>query len=186
MDARPGTYALILRVRPTERSIPTLQIGRCGTLRVQPGWYVYVGGAFGPGGVRARLRHHWRVSATPRWHIDYLRRTAEPETVWYTHDPQQREHSWAGSMGRLRSACVPLPGFGASDCSCLAHLFFFSRSPRVSVFRHRVRAAVPDHAPITSATLTGLPDGSPEYWNPDKSRICTATREKPQGGRDTL
>lgn len=150
MDARPGTYALILRAR---RSVPTLQVGRCGTLRVQPGWYVYIGSAFGPGGVRARLRHHCRVSATPRWHIDYLRRAAEPETVWYTYDPQPREHSWAGSVGRLRSACVPLPGFGASDCSCLTHLFFFSRLPRVSVFRRRVRAAVLGHARIASAAL---------------------------------
>ena len=149
MDARPGTYALLLRARSGRR----IQIGRCGSLAVRPGWYVYIGSAFGPGGLRARLRHHCRVSERPHWHIDYLRRAATPELVWYSHDPQHREHSWAESVGRLGSAQVPLPGFGTSDCNCRSHLFFFPHPPRLAVFRRRVRAAVPDHARIASATL---------------------------------
>ncbi len=162
IDARPGTYALILRAWPTGRLVPILQIGRCGALRVETGWYVYVGSAFGPGGLRARLRHHCRVSALPHWHIDYLRRAAEPETVWYSHDPQPREHSWAGNVARLYSARVPLLGFGASDCGCLTHLFFFPKRPCVSVFRRRVGAVAPDHARIESTALAGLPEGLSE------------------------
>ena len=74
MDARPGTYALLLRARSGGR----IQIGRCGSLAVRPGWYVYVGSAFGPGGLRARLRHHCRLAERPHWHIDYLRRALRP------------------------------------------------------------------------------------------------------------
>lgn len=75
-----GTYALIL----SSATDCLLQIGRLGQLHVQPGFYVYVGSAFGPGGVRARVWHHQRSSARPHWHVDYLRRTARLVEVWYT------------------------------------------------------------------------------------------------------
>ena len=164
MDARPGTYALLLRARSGGR----IQIGRCGSLAVRPGWYVYIGSAFGPGGLRARLRHHCRLAERPHWHIDYLRRAAAPELVWYSHDPQHREHSWAESVGRLDSAQVPLSGFGASDCGCRSHLFFFPSPPCLAVFRRRIHAVVPGHARIASAALahTGsdsMDDASGEY-----------------------
>ena len=99
---------------------------------------------------------------------DYLRRAAAPELVWYSHDPQHREHSWAESVGRLDSAQIPLSGFGASDCGCRSHLFFFPSPPRLAVFRRRIHAVVPGHARIASAALarTGsdsMDDISGEY-----------------------
>ena len=52
MDAHPGTYALMLQADRRQ----TVQVGRLGQLAVEPGCYVYVGSALGPGGVRARGR----------------------------------------------------------------------------------------------------------------------------------
>ena len=56
IDKRPGTYALILRASTAQ----TIQIGRLGDLVMQPGYYIYVGSAFGPGGLAARVGRHLR------------------------------------------------------------------------------------------------------------------------------
>ena len=139
--AERGTYALVLR----SRGNAALRIGRLGRLALEPGFYVYVGSAFGPGGVRARVRHHERRSPRPHWHVDYLRRAVEVADLWYTHDPVPREHAWAAALLAARSATSPLAGFGASDCSCDTHLTHFEAEPSLSSFRRRLRALAPDH-----------------------------------------
>src|SRR4029450_6767805 len=102
-----------------------VQIGRLGPLAVQRGFYVSIGSAFGPDGVRARVAHHGRPAPRPHWHLDYLRAVTELSAVWWTPDPVRREHQWATRIARLRDATIPLRGFGASDCDCASHLFFF-------------------------------------------------------------
>ncbi|MBK9053356.1 MAG: DUF123 domain-containing protein [Chloroflexi bacterium] len=84
---------------------------------VRHGWYVYVGSAFGPGGVKGRVGHHMRPQTKPHWHIDYLRQVAPLVEVWYTHDPIRHEHTWASLFHHLPDATIPLPRFGASDCA---------------------------------------------------------------------
>lgn len=44
IETQPGTYALVLSARAGGR----VRIGRLGGLRVQHGFYVYVGSALGP------------------------------------------------------------------------------------------------------------------------------------------
>ena len=129
----PGTYALILRATDGRR----LQVGCLGVLHVHPGYYVYVGSAFGPGGVRARIAHHQRVASRPHWHIDYLRPCTHLEYVWYTYDRQRREHQWAQGFAGLPGAAVPLVGFGASDCACVTHLFCFTERPIFQAFQQQ-------------------------------------------------
>ena len=46
IQPKPGTYALILSCKSNVR----IEIGRLGTMRLQPGYYVYLGSALGPGG----------------------------------------------------------------------------------------------------------------------------------------
>ncbi len=151
MNAHPGTYALILRADRQQ----AIQIGRLGSLAVQPGCYVYVGSALGPGGVRARVSHHARLATRPHWHIDYLRRAAALRDVWYSYDSVRREHAWADIFARLPGASIPLPGFGASDCACLAHLYFFPRQPRLDTFRRGLRAALPNQIRIERLSAKG-------------------------------
>jgi len=134
-EALRGTYALILS-SSLDQIIP---IGRRGQLHVRPGFYIYVGSAFGAGGVRARVAHHSRLSRRPHWHIDYLRQVAQLREIWWTHDPIRREHQWASVIQRLCGASIPLAGFGASDCSCDTHLYFFSTQPSLSVFRRNLK-----------------------------------------------
>ena len=125
LPAGPGTYAVLFRVRGEH----AIAVGRLGRLVLRTGWYVYVGSAFGPGGLAARVGRHLRPNKTARWHVDYLRAAAEPVGIWTSTDPVPREHNWAAVFQGLPGASIPLPGFGASDCRCAAHLFFFRRPP---------------------------------------------------------
>jgi Uri superfamily endonuclease len=125
MTTQPGTYALFLECK---KSGP-LRIGRLGVLELRRGFYVYLGSAFGTGGLASRIQHHRRMAISPHWHIDYLRAACDLVEVWFTTDAAPREHVWAKTVVRLPGACVPLPGFGSSDCRCETHLFFFEGVP---------------------------------------------------------
>src|ERR1035441_9505367 len=72
-----GTYILISSVKQVKH----LEIGRLGAYDIIPGFYAYVGSAFGFGGLRVRIRHHLESTAAPHWHIDYLLGIAEPIEV---------------------------------------------------------------------------------------------------------
>ena len=130
-QARPGTYVLVLSSRSTD----LIQIGRLGALRLQSGFYVYVGSALGPGGVRARLAHHRKLSRRPHWHIDYLRAHTRLEEICYRLDTRRLEHVWAEHIKLTEGAAVPLVSFGSTDCGCESHLFFFERRPSRKRFR---------------------------------------------------
>ena len=125
IQSKPGTYALLL----SSKTDAVIRIGRFGNLRLQPGYYVYVGSALGPGGVRGRLGHHIRPAKRPHWHIDYLRKKTTLEAVWFRYHGKSLEHAWAKRFAAMTGASVPMAGFGASDCNCESHLFFFSRFP---------------------------------------------------------
>ena len=141
MHSLPGTYALVLNSM-SEKSVA---VGRLGTIRLKPGFYVYIGSAFGPGGLAARIGHHLKNSGRPHWHIDYLRPALRPYEVWYSFDPIPREHQWVEIHARASNASIPLPGFGSSDCRCSSHLFFYQIPPSGSYFRRRIRTAFQGH-----------------------------------------
>ena len=96
---------------------------------MQPGFYAYVGSALGPGGLKARVSHHLRPVKRPHWHIDYLRRETECVAVWYVYDTVRQECAWVAAFSTLVGSKIPLSGFGSSDCTCSAHLFFFDYPP---------------------------------------------------------
>ncbi|MFQ5675894.1 MAG: DUF123 domain-containing protein, partial [bacterium] len=129
-----GTYVLILRAL-SEQSI---RIGKLGVFSFPKGFYAYVGSAFGPGGLVARLRHHLQSTSSPHWHIDYLRRRADIDEVWVTTKPAKLEHEWAKGFCEMRGVTVAVSGFGASDCGCHAHLFKFENRPSFEHFRDQV------------------------------------------------
>jgi len=141
-----GTYALLL-LCPRSRAI---DIGQLGAHLLPRGWYVYVGSAFGPGGLRARCLHHFRPVRRLHWHIDYLRPAASLQGIWLTCDSTPREHRWAEIIAGLPGASSPIRRFGSSDCRCPSHLFRFASRPSSSAFRQLMQRRVPEHAPITS------------------------------------
>ena len=147
MRPAPGTYALVFKTQRNKR----LVIGKLGTLNLQPGYYVYVGSAFGPGGLKARIGHHRKTFSRPHWHIDYLSEYLTPAEVWYTYDATHREDHWSQVLANVRGASIPLPGFGSSDCGCPSHLFFYQSPPSGRYFSRRLRSRFQDHTGFHTA-----------------------------------
>ncbi len=117
----PGTYLLCFRIEESLR----LPVGRLGEHLLTPGVYVYVGSAFGPGGLGARLRRHLRQEKRVHWHIDHLTVRAPVSGViavkW-----ARLEARWAGRLCHHPAASAPIQGFGAGDArsgECKVHLF---------------------------------------------------------------
>ena len=134
IEPKPGTYALVLSCRTNAR----IQVGRLGTMQLQCGYYVYLGSALGPGGLRARIAHHQKLAARPHWHLDYLRAHTRLHSVWLSYGGIRHEHEWARAMLKVKDATIPLPGYGASDCRCPSHLYFFKYFPTQIGFTHSV------------------------------------------------
>ena len=121
-----------------------LRVGRLGEAEFPGGVYVYCGSAHNPGGIRARLgRHLHSVRSNPHWHIDYLRRSADVlGACWLNAQavndrsdhtmPDSLECRWSQALIKIPSACIPMPGFGSSDCrsGCRSHLVAFQNFPR--------------------------------------------------------
>ncbi|MCW5978028.1 MAG: GIY-YIG nuclease family protein [Bryobacteraceae bacterium] len=124
-----GDYVLIL----TARTPSAVRVGALGELELRRGVYAYVGSARGPGGLAARIAHHLKPAAHRHWHLDYVVPLLQPREVWWLAGRENREHLWAARLAQLDAASVPLRRFGASDCRCLSHLFYFRRAPRPAV-----------------------------------------------------
>lgn len=137
MKAKPGTYILLLQNQVKVR----VQVGRWRQIEFDAGYYLYVGSAFGPGGVRARVLRHCRSDKPLRWHIDYLRLVTTPRAAWYTHDPEPREHAWAEILCGM-DGLSPIWGFGCSDCKCESHLFHTIIEPDLARFSTLVGGAI--------------------------------------------
>ncbi|MFB6283722.1 MAG: DUF123 domain-containing protein [Halobacteria archaeon] len=115
-----GCYVLCIEL--TEEAC--IEIGALGKLGFDPGFYLYVGSAFGPGGLE-RIERHRDVSMgrndTRMWHLDYL--NGFPETVWRTVWCYEGdvECSLASILDERFDGVY---GFGCSDCDCNSHLFY--------------------------------------------------------------
>lgn len=135
-----GTYVLIAFAPQTRR----LEIGRLGTYDLIPGFYAYVGSAFGSGGLHARIHHHLESAAQPHWHIDYLLRFAEPVEVWYALSDRKLEQDLAQVFEQSSSFRMPIPRFGSSDYrrSRTSHLFYSRRRPSFHRFQQEVSRAI--------------------------------------------
>jgi Uri superfamily endonuclease len=118
----PGVYALLLLLRG-----PATVRVRGRAWRLEPGCYVYVGSARGPGGLRARVARHAASEKRVRWHVDQLTSgAAELACVVYA-EAAARECVLVPHLERLGFG-HPVPGFGSSDCgNCRSHLL---RCPR--------------------------------------------------------
>ena len=140
MESEAGTYGLVFSCRCEIE----IEVGRLGKVGLRRGYYLYIGSAFGAGGVRARVLRHVRSSAVRHWHIDYLRALLPLVEVWYSHDSVRREHQWA--QGLVQSEMAPVfKGFGSSDCACYSHLFYSGGRPTVKLLQGILEVG---HGPI--------------------------------------
>ena len=115
-DAK-GAYALLLRLdRPVE-----IRLRIANPISLSPGWFVYCGSAKGPGGLRARLRRHFRQDKALHWHIDRL--TAIAARIAAAPVPGGGECALVAALLKSPRFEVAILGFGSSDCrQCGSHL----------------------------------------------------------------
>jgi len=134
-----GTYLLILKLE----DFHDITVGQIGTHTFRPGYYLYLGSAFGSGGIRARLGRHVRGGEKNFWHIDYLRSKSEVAGVWFQISPKVNEHNIAAWLASRTEIDVPVPGFGSSDCRCLSHLLFSAILDSLKVMRANFEVVKP-------------------------------------------
>ncbi|MBN1873353.1 MAG: GIY-YIG nuclease family protein [Anaerolineae bacterium] len=120
LPVQPGTYALALLLHTDTSCI----VGALGSREFPAGGYVYVGSAWGPGGLAARVGRHLRHNDIQYWHIDYLREHTTLFSLWLAPNTHL-ECKWAAYLLSHPDARVIVPRFGASDCKCKTHLVYF-------------------------------------------------------------
>ena len=116
LPAEGGTYVLVFRLTARTR-VKTSH----GFTFLEPGIYAYVGSAFGPGGLRARISRHLRREKKIHWHIDWVTTGEEfqPLGVWVVVGERKEKELAELLSGTFK----PVPGFGASDSREDSHLF---------------------------------------------------------------
>lgn len=127
-----------------------INVGKLGRFEFEPGLYVYLGSARGPGGLRARLERHIRGGEKTHWHIDFLRQLAMPIAVFWSTEAAVSECGWRVDVCKLPGAQVSVPGFGAGDCraGCPAHLVYFAPPENLRQWTDEIKI-----------NLSGRPDG---------------------------
>ena len=105
-----GTYVLIASVPRVKR----ISLGQLGRFEIVPGFYAYVGSAFGAGGLCARIGHHLESTDAPHWHLDYLLQVAKPVEVCYTTADPKIEHCWADLLENAAQFRISIPNTGSA------------------------------------------------------------------------
>jgi sugar fermentation stimulation protein A len=125
-----GSYLLLLRLEKGQQ----LDVGSLGSLRLEPGHYIYVGSAMR--NLSARVARHSRRRKTFHWHVDFLRNVASECTALPIRSSRREECEIARAFAKHFE---PGPeGFGSSDCDCPAHLFFHPTNLLENAVFHRI------------------------------------------------
>ena len=113
-----GTYILFLKLSSARR----IKVGKLGEFNFEPGIYLYVGSAMK--GFNTRIPRYIKGPARKHWHIDYLLEYAELLAILLIPSNERIEEAVASKLRAVFSS--PVKGFGSSDSSSFAHLFYLS------------------------------------------------------------
>lgn len=159
LPAARGSYVLRLHLPQAIH----LRVGRLGVYDFSAADYLYLGSANGPGGIRARLMHHFRPVTRPHWHLDWLRVHTQLAAGWYSTNPGRLECIWSQAIYALPGVQVPAPGFGATDCQsgCPAHLMFLPAGIDNLLIAHHLgqeggRAGLRQFSPLCDCPVEGI------------------------------
>ena len=117
LGGKTGAYLLAIRLQKSVR----LEAGALAGKKLGPGIYLYAGSAYGPGGLAARVKRHFRQNKKHQWHVDALTMRADQLAAYPVENGKECvlvERVLAA--GGFRTA---MDGFGSTDCStCKSHL----------------------------------------------------------------
>ncbi len=110
-----GSYILLIQ----NDRLQDIKVGKLGSIKFKPGYYVYVGSALT--NLEKRVRRHQSTKKKLFWHVDYLLEKTEIVNVFQVESPMRLECALAE---KLSEQLKTFPEFGCSDCRCKSHLFF--------------------------------------------------------------
>ncbi len=123
-----GCYVLLLRLERKR----CIQVGKLGRFLFRKGYYAYVGSAMNS--LERRISRHLRREKRRHWHLDYLLELALPVAVFKIGSGGRCECALSKVLEGMHKASTPVRGFGSSDCSCRAHLFYFAFNPERELY----------------------------------------------------
>lgn len=120
-------YILIIKIDECE----ILKIGSLGKIKIDKGYYVYVGS----GGLNTlkRIKRHFLKNKRVKWHIDYLTIEYPPYKAYIVVNENVNEIVLSKL---LEKKYVYIPNFGSSDTKDKSHLFYIG-SEKNSVYKLR-------------------------------------------------
>ena len=122
ISTRLGSYGLLIELSKDF----SLSRPRFYGAVLKKGQYLYAGSAFGPGGIRGRVRYHLNQPKPAHWHVDDLTNVGLVQAIFIF--PGVKECKVIKRFQRVTEIQTPIPGFGSSDCAtCEAHLVQLSR-----------------------------------------------------------
>lgn len=116
-----GIYLLLIYLENAQ----DIAIGLTLNTHFERGYYIYVGSA--KNNLIQRMRRHRHNRKTKHWHIDYFLERAKLLTTIPIISRESLECSFAKALSQIAEKSIK--GFGASDCLCPSHLFYFPHNP---------------------------------------------------------
>ena len=175
-----GTYAIQILLPKAK----TITIGKLGRYKFPFGAYVYVGSAFGSGGLRSRINRHIYGSGNIHWHIDTLLKYAKVRAFFYLIDIKKYECKWAQALTEVTGTTYPVPGFGSSDCTrCHAHLISFTHSgisENMGMHNERLFKTIRE----TFTKISDLPPDSIKGFQIPEARVSRFSQRRELTGTD--
>lgn len=118
-----GTYILFIRIK-AEISIEIKK----RDVKLLPGYYIYIGSAFGAGGLSSRLHRHMRKTKKKHWHIDQVTMSKNTQIEGIGVSLEKKNECQIASIFSSFKNIIPINGVGNSDCSlCQSHFFLLDR-----------------------------------------------------------
>ncbi len=113
-----GTYLLFIHI-----SEDITIVRRKQPIELTKGNYIYVGSAFGAGGLASRLHRHVRKQKKKHWHIDQVTMHKASEIIGIAISINQKKECELYKLLSKIDGFSPIPGIGNSDCKnkCESH-----------------------------------------------------------------
>lgn len=119
-----GTYLLFFHIKDAIN----VKI-RNRNLKINSGHYLYIGSAFGSGGLSSRLSRHLKREKKIFWHIDRLTTLSSCKIEGIAIAINQHVECIISQTLAKMDFLEPIIGFGNSDCKmgCRSHLYKFKK-----------------------------------------------------------
>ena len=92
---------------------------------LEKGFYIYVGSAFGGGGLSSRIHRHLRREKKIHWHIDQITTKDICQFHGVAVFPNEKGECEISNLISRFENLRPIKYFGSSDCrnNCISHFF---------------------------------------------------------------